>query len=286
MPGRIRTLKPEWIEDSKMLKASPPARVLSIAMLLMADDHGRGVGDPEIIVPRIFPRHSREGLEGYQELLDLGFFITYEIRGQTYFAIVNWQKHQRIDRPGKPRVPPPTEVSFEQPSKPGYDNPRENSRESREFSSPDHDHDLDLDLDHDHELSTRVRALCATDPKPESKPKRKSKPKPAVKSEFDFEPVWALYPRKQSKQRGLLAAAKHVRTEADYAALLKAVEAMASAWEGHDTTYCPHFSTFVNQRRWEEDLPMPKGNGVKDVRVGRIEPSAVEDYHVGKLEYF
>ena len=40
MAGRIRTVKPEWIEDEKLGLLSDAARVLSVAMLLISDDHG------------------------------------------------------------------------------------------------------------------------------------------------------------------------------------------------------------------------------------------------------
>ena len=109
MAGRIRTIKPEWLEDEKLVLASPAARVLSVALILEADDHGNGRGNSDLIVSRIFPGHSREGREGFTELLELRFFDLYTVRGQTYFSIRNWTKHQRVDKPGKPRVPQPCE---------------------------------------------------------------------------------------------------------------------------------------------------------------------------------
>ena len=42
MAGRIRSIKPEWLEDERMVMASSDARVLSIALILMADDYGNG----------------------------------------------------------------------------------------------------------------------------------------------------------------------------------------------------------------------------------------------------
>jgi hypothetical protein len=33
---------------------------------------------------------------------------------------------------------------------------------------------------------------------------------------------------------------------------------MGELWRGHELTYCPHFSTFVNGSRWlDEELPQP-----------------------------
>jgi len=73
-----------------------------------------------------------------------------------------------------------------------------------------------------------------------------------------FEEVYKLYPRKQGKAAGLKAAMRKITTRADYQVFLAAVERMALAWAGHDTTYCPHFSTFVAGERWrDESLPLP-----------------------------
>lgn len=77
-------------------------------------------------------------------------------------------------------------------------------------------------------------------------------------SEADLEEVYKLYPRKQGKAAGLRAAVTKITTRADYEIFRAAVERMKLAWIGQDTTYCPHFSTFVRQERWrDESLPLP-----------------------------
>lgn len=75
---------------------------------------------------------------------------------------------------------------------------------------------------------------------------------------FDFESVYKLYPRKAGKQQGLKKLQAKIRSEADYQALLGAVQRMSHAWRGAELTYCPHWSTFVNQERWlDDELPVP-----------------------------
>lgn len=76
--------------------------------------------------------------------------------------------------------------------------------------------------------------------------------------EFDFESVYQLYPRKAGKQKGLEKCRKRIKTEEDFAAFTAAVETMSTLWRGHDTQFCPIFSSFVNQERWkDEELPRP-----------------------------
>ena len=75
---------------------------------------------------------------------------------------------------------------------------------------------------------------------------------------FDFDAVYQSYPRKQGKAKGMSAIRKLVTTPEEYDALRKAVEKMAEGWRGQNTTYCPIWSTFINQRRWlDDDLPLP-----------------------------
>jgi len=112
MAGRIRTIKPEWLEDEKLASCDVPSRLLSVALILLADDHGRGRGHPAWLAGQVFPMSSpQEALEmaefGLTELSGIGFVRRYMVRGQHYFEIANWKKHQRIDKPGKARVPAP-----------------------------------------------------------------------------------------------------------------------------------------------------------------------------------
>jgi hypothetical protein len=102
---RIRTIKPEWLEDERMAEASSDARVLSIALILLADDVGRGRLN-KATAARCFPADPATFDRAFAELQ--GWFVErYEVRGQGYFAIVNFRKHQKIDRPSKPRTPEP-----------------------------------------------------------------------------------------------------------------------------------------------------------------------------------
>ena len=95
---------------------------------------------------------------------------------------------------------------------------------------------------------------------------------------FDFEGLYKLYPKKQGKKRGLETAARHIVTQAQFDAAWAAVESMAKGWEGQNKKFCPMFSTFVNQERWKEDLPMPNKTDEQDVRFGSVPAGNYEDY--------
>ena len=111
MSGRIRTVKPEWLEDEALLRCSSDARVASIALLLLADDHGNGRGSDLYLGAQIFPGEPLAKVrEALASLVAIRYAAFYEVDGQTYYTIRNWTKHQRVDKPGKPRVPEPLEI--------------------------------------------------------------------------------------------------------------------------------------------------------------------------------
>jgi len=93
-----------------MLFASEAARVLSIALILLADDYGNGRAG-RALGSRVFPETPEKVRGTLAELQNMGFLVLYEVRGQHYYSIRNWKKHQRVDKPGKPRVPGPCETS-------------------------------------------------------------------------------------------------------------------------------------------------------------------------------
>ena len=107
MAGRIRCVKPEWLDDERLIDCSDSARTLSIALLLLADDKGRSrLG--KVVAARVFPGDPSKFDVALAELSPW-YVRRYEVRGQRYYAVTNWFKHQRIDRPSKPLTPEPAE---------------------------------------------------------------------------------------------------------------------------------------------------------------------------------
>lgn len=167
--SRIRTVKPEWLDDERLLTSGSDARVLSIALIILSDDHGRGrltLSTPS----RVFPETPENFREAFARLS--GWFVEeYSVRGQRYFQIVNWQKHQKVDKPGKPQVPPPETPQISDSRKLSRES-RETPENFRETLAPDLDQDRDLDLDPREEerrpMADRVARQLALTPTPGS----------------------------------------------------------------------------------------------------------------------
>lgn len=116
MSGRIRSLKPEWLDDEHMGSLSDAARLLSVSLILLADDWGNGRAAEAFITGRVWG-YSSDGRAAFErcscairELVEVDFIALYEHRGQSYYHIRKWFDHQKVDKPGRPQCPVPSWV--------------------------------------------------------------------------------------------------------------------------------------------------------------------------------
>jgi hypothetical protein len=140
--------------------------VLSVSLLLLADDYGRGRASEVILSGRVFPGDPEGPAKLRESLARLsGWYVRlYEVRGQRYFEVLNWKKHQKVDKPGKPLCPGPEEA----------ESPKEthHSRECRETVAKVPEGlapDLDLETDQEKE-GEREPARAARPPLPTAEP--------------------------------------------------------------------------------------------------------------------
>ncbi len=104
--GRIRSLKPEWLDDEALVEAGSDARALSVALILLADDWGNGRAGKLWLAARVFPGSPVErSEEAFAALCRIRYAGAYEVDGQRYFSIRNWDKHQRLDKRANRAVP-------------------------------------------------------------------------------------------------------------------------------------------------------------------------------------
>ena len=110
---RIRSIKPEFWRSQDIADLSVEDRLLFIGLWSYVDDNGVGVDLAPVIAADLFAfdlsRDSRDTLArvsgGLQRLAEAGRIVRYEVDGKPFLEIVNWKKHQRIDKPNKPRFP-------------------------------------------------------------------------------------------------------------------------------------------------------------------------------------
>lgn len=113
MSRRIRSIKPELLDDDKTATLSHPAWRLFVSGLLLSDDHGNLRAGTTYLLGQVFHSCGVDAADvkaALAELVALGLWKTYTVRGQTYAHVSGWNKHQRIDNAGKPKVPTPGEA--------------------------------------------------------------------------------------------------------------------------------------------------------------------------------
>lgn len=108
MSRRIRSLKPELIEDEKAAPLSDTAFRLFVSMITLADDHGNVRADVRWLQGQVWWAHPTPPnvLLALIELNKAQLIEPYGVRGGMYLHLRGWEKHQRIDNAGKNKVPP------------------------------------------------------------------------------------------------------------------------------------------------------------------------------------
>jgi hypothetical protein len=108
--ARIRTIKPSFWGDEKVVELSFPARLLLVGLISMADDDGRFIATPQAILGYVYPHDTvtlREFDKWFQEVRQSKIVETYTSETRSYAWFPNWLKHQRINRPQPSSLPPP-----------------------------------------------------------------------------------------------------------------------------------------------------------------------------------
>ena len=110
---RIRSIKPEFWTSDDITELAIEDRFLFIGLWSYVDDNGVGRDEEHLIVASLFPRDMfldpRETVarvsRGLSNLAAKGLILRYQADGKAYLEITTWSRHQRIDKPNKPRFP-------------------------------------------------------------------------------------------------------------------------------------------------------------------------------------
>lgn len=99
---RNRMIKVDFWADEKISRLSIGARLLFIGMWTFADDIGVIRGSSAYIRSSIFPYDDipLKKIDDYlNQMLDAGLILSAEISGESFFWLVNFSKHQKINKP-------------------------------------------------------------------------------------------------------------------------------------------------------------------------------------------
>lgn len=219
--ARIRTIKPEFWTSEQVMECSPNARLLFIGIWTFCDDAGRHPWAPRRLKAQIFPGDdfsADDVLRMLDELSAVGLIEDYEVDGERYFYVTGW-KHQKIDRPQKPKFPDPF------------------SERSANGSDGTHNH-----------KGEDIYPLIRDAPQQGSSAEQQ-------KNDEQFEAFWRAYPKRDGdnpKKPARLKFDAAIRRGEDPAAIVAGAEALARARAGQDPKFTPQAVTWLNQERWKD----------------------------------
>ena len=223
MPNRI--IKESVCTSEKLNQLSDFEFRLWVGLITYVDDAGRGDARPAIIKGRVFPlreRTTNKDVEGaLSHMAAIGCISLYEVDEKPYLWFPTWKVHQRI-RDCKPKFPEPP-IRGELP---------------------------------------QVAADCGSRAG-ESNPiqsESESNPNPNTSRASAFDVFWSTYPKKVGKEA---ARKSFMKAKADAKTIISAVEEQkhSEQWLKSNGQFIPNPTTWLNQGRWEDELPDAGNSG-------------------------
>ena len=199
--------------------------VLFYRLMVNVDDYGRFDARTAILKARLFPLKSsvteKQIEQAISRMNETGILIAYTVSGKPYLQLSTWAKHQSI-----------------------------RNKRSKYPSADERD---DEPLESNCKQLQAIASKCPRNPiQSESNPN----PTPAQHEEA-FGAFWTAYPNKKAKPAALKAFTKLKPDTALLDEMLKAIATQKqwAQWQKDNGQYIPMPSTWLNQRRWEDELP-------------------------------
>jgi hypothetical protein len=106
---RIRSIKPEFFGDEKVISLSRDARYTMVGLVSLADDRGRLRERPLEILGAIYPEEkvaSKHLGAWMEEIVGAVLAKRYEVKGHKYLWLPSFIRHQNVEKPTESELPP------------------------------------------------------------------------------------------------------------------------------------------------------------------------------------
>lgn len=105
--ARIRTIKPQFWTDKKVMSLKRDIRLLFIGLWTLADDYGVVTSDTGVIKGHLFPNdadlRTQTINEWLNELAKARMIVPLIVSDEGYYYIRTFTDHQKVDKPSKTR---------------------------------------------------------------------------------------------------------------------------------------------------------------------------------------
>ena len=226
MPNRL--IKESLCTSERINQLSDFHFRLWACLITYVDDYGRGDARAAIIKGRCFPLRDKVTVKdieaGLYELAAVGCVVLYRVDDGLFLCFPNWEKHQTV-RNQKSKYPSPDDGELVEIA---GNCMQLNSIECK---------------------SSRNPIQSESNPNPNPNP-----------MEGMFERFWTAYPRHVNKQGAKKTFEKLKPNEELLGRMLEAIgkQKESEQWTKDNGQYIPHPQTWLNGRRWEDELPRAK----------------------------
>lgn len=259
---RIRATKPEFWRSARIASVSWDARLVFKGIEHYVDDNGVGKDDVALIVGDVFPRdmlaNPRETVarvsEALSELNRAGLLWRYTVDGTDLLYVAFWEQAQRIDKPGKGRLPRPDGTMDYKQSE-----IRESVASPRESVVPG--------TGEQGNRGTGDKETCAPQAEHETAPELPLPKKPHRRPYGDdaFDAFWEAYPRKDDPKKAWSCWQTAIKT-ADAADIIAGAERYRDDPNRSDE-FTKLATSWLNAGSWANGpLPFRGGNNVVAIR--------------------
>lgn len=249
MMARSRNIKPGFFSNEHLAELDFATRLLFIGLWTEADREGRLEDRPRRLKMALFPADNVDLDRMLDDLDHLGFIKRYTVGDVKAIQVINWAKHQN------PHV---KEAKSTIPEMPGLEGSHGEHGAST-VQAPDSHGSFPADS-----LSLDSGFLI-----PDSLTTSPAAPDSAEL----FSRFWKLYPRKVGKDKAEKAWAKIKLTQPLFDEIIAALakHSVTPGWTKDNGQFIPHASTWLNGKRWEDEVPEVAAN-VHQLPVRRNEP--------------
>lgn len=285
--ARIRTIKPKFWDDVKVAKLPRDARLLYIGMWNFADDLGVIIADHIWLKSKIFPFDQiqiQQFDKWIEMIVKLGFISLFSYNGEEFYYLPKLTLHQVINRPNLEDVNVPKSalesivgmVFSESPPNHGSISDQSVIDHAQERKGIGKNNNSPIVLSCDNSIVSEENADCAIQSRAAGKNKSLSITDDIADNEGKYSGLKQQFEIFRKAYRGTKRGLnvefeafrkKHKDWQAVIPLLTPALERLIR-WRNQcidNHVFCPewpYLSTWLNQRRWEEELPDPRKTNV------------------------